>query len=397
MIREIDISKLIVGHYVLDIAKQKGKYYLTGAGHVRNNNVIQRLHRKSIRTLLIDSSKTIKKSNDEIIKAEVITSEDRSDFSERPIILSVTKAKKLFLEAKSIQKVIFDDVKLDRELNLTPVIHVTNQVIEEIFKNPEALAYVINIRQKDDYLLEHSISVSILMTMFASYLNLDKKIIQSLAVGAFLHDVGKVMIPDKILNKPGKLNQRELERMKTHVNHAIDIITCTPDITDISLEVVTLRNERLDGSGYPFQIKGKDISQYGRMIAICDIFDALTTNRCYKNAYSHISAFRILRKIAQKNQLDLSLVDHFIKCMGVYPVSTLVELKSNKLAIVERKNADYPISPNVITFYNLKGKHYEMPNKIDLSKDDDFIVKAVKAKDFNLDMNKIIEFLLMEG
>jgi HD-GYP domain-containing protein (c-di-GMP phosphodiesterase class II) len=395
MIREIDISKLIVGHYILDIAKQKGEYYLTGAGHVRNNNVIQRLHRKSIKTLLIDTSKTLRKSNDENVDA--VTAESIIGSNERPIILSVRKAKKVFGEAKKILTKIFEDVLHERELNLTPVIHVTNKVIGEIFKNPNALAYVINIRQKNEYNLEHSISVSILMTIFASYLKIDKKIIQPLSVGAFLHDVGKVMVPEKILNKPGKLTEGEFEIMKSHVNHAIDILTPTPDLSDISLEVVTLRNERLDGSGYPFQIQDKEISQYGRMIAICDIFDALTTNRCYKNAYSHISAFRILRKLAQKNQLDLTLVDHFIKCMGIYPVSTLVKLNSNKLAIVERKNEVNPTSPKVISFYNLKGNHYEMPKKIDLSNDDDFIVKAVKAKDFDLDMNKIIEFLLMEG
>jgi hypothetical protein len=133
------------------------------------------------------------------------------------------------------------------------------------------------------------------------------------------------------------------------------------------------------------------------MIAICDIFDALTANRCYKDGYSHVKSFSILRRLAKQDHLDTSLVDQFIKCMGVYPVGSLVELNSNKIAIVERKNQGNPTKPKVRSFYDAETNHYEMAKNIDLSDDDDFIIKGVRADDFDLDMNKIVEFLLMEG
>jgi HD-GYP domain-containing protein (c-di-GMP phosphodiesterase class II) len=396
MIVEIKILALLKGHFVVDIAKQQGTYNLTTSGHIKNTKVIDNLRSKGVESLLIDTSKTLTfDAGDNIIGNNKTSTGSVSKRS--PIILEITKAKKLFNESKEIQRQVFADAQHGRELNLTPVIEITNQTIDTVFKNPDALACVINIRKKDEYLLEHSVSVSVLMTIFARFLKIDKKIIQLLSVGAFLHDVGKINIPDSILNKPGKLTDAEFTVMKSHVNHSIKIIESTPGISELSLEVAALHHEKLDGTGYPFNIPKEKISSYGRMIAICDIFDALTANRCYKDGYSHLKSFSILRSLAQKKHLDQRLVDLFIKCMGVYPVGSLVELSSNKLAIVESKNDGDPTNPKVRSFYNALDGRYVMAENIDLSSDEDFIIKGVRADDFDLDMNKIIEFLLMEG
>lgn len=396
MIVEIKISELLKGHFVVDIAQQQGTYNLSSPGHIKNSNVIDNLQNKGVESLLIDDSKTLTFDSDGNIIA-TDNPKNKSSKSTSPVLLEITKAKELFNESKNIQRQIFADAQQGRELNLTPVIEITNQTIDTVFKNADALACVINIRKKDEYLLEHSVSVSVLMTIFARFLKIDKKIIQQLSVGAFLHDVGKINIPDKILNKPGKLTDTEFTVMKSHVNHSIKIIESTPGISRLSLEVTALHHEKLDGKGYPFNVPKEKITKYGRMIAICDIFDALTANRCYKDGYSHLKSFSILRSLAQKNHLDERLVDLFIKCMGVYPVGSLVELSSNKLAIVESRNDGDPTNPKVRSFYNAVDGQYVMAEDIDLSSDKDFIVKGVRADDFDLDMNKIIEFLLMEG
>jgi HD-GYP domain-containing protein (c-di-GMP phosphodiesterase class II) len=397
MIVEIKISELLKGHFVVDIAKQQGTFNLTSPGHIKNTSVIDNLRSKGVESLLIDDSKTLTfDTADNIIANEKVNTTLVAN-NTSPVFLEITKAKKLFNESKNIQRQIFADAQQGRELNLTPVIEITNQTIDTVFKNADALACVINIRKKDEYLLEHSVSVSVLMTIFSRFLKIDKAIIQQLSVGAFLHDVGKINIPDKILNKPGKLTDDEFTVMKSHVNHSIKIIESTPGISELSLEVAALHHEKLDGKGYPFNIPKEKITKYGRMIAICDIFDALTANRCYKDGYSHLKSFSILRSLAQKNHLDSRLVDLFIKCMGVYPVGSLVELSSNKLAIVESRNDGDPTNPKVRSFYNALDGRYVMAEDIDLSSDEDFIVKGVRADDFDLDMNKIIEFLLMEG
>ena len=161
--------------------------------------------------------------------------------------------------------------------------------------------------------------------------------------------------------------------------------------------MAALHHEKLDGNGYPNKVEGNNITTYGRMVAICDIFDALTSHRCYKEGFSHMKAFSILQNLADSNHLDKRLVSLFINCMGVFPVGSLVQLSSNKLAVVERRNSKDPTKPKVRAFYSAKHHHYVETKDIDLSKANDSIIKGVRADDFDLDMNKIIDFLLNEG
>lgn len=220
MKQEIAISQLQVGHFVVDIVKQKGNYALTNSGHIKNSSVIQNLIGKGVESLTIDTSKTLNMKSAQI--------DIDGDFS--PIIpptsaiLELKKAKKIFTESKQIQQKVFDDAFAGKALDIEPIHNVTDKTIDAIFKNPDALTCVINIRKKDEYLLEHSVSVSVLMTIFARFLKIEKSIIQQLSIGAFLHDVGKIMIPEEVLNKPGKLTDAEFSLMKTHASHSIDII-----------------------------------------------------------------------------------------------------------------------------------------------------------------------------
>ena len=271
MLTEKQLTELTVGHYVVKIAQQQGSFSLSAPGHIKNNAVINHLKSKKVLSVFIDESKTL----------------EASQTAKQPPVSGITtetlkQAKQIFDESKSIQKELFSAALSGATLNLSPVIDITNKSIDAIFNSPDSLACMLNIRHKDEYLLEHSVSVSIYITLFSRYLKLDRDIIEQLSVGAFLHDVGKIMIPEEILNKPGKLTDDEFTIMKTHANHSIDIIKKTPGISKLSLDVAALHHEKINGQGYPFQVKGDKIHKYGRMIAICDIFDALTANRVYK-------------------------------------------------------------------------------------------------------------------
>jgi HD-GYP domain-containing protein (c-di-GMP phosphodiesterase class II) len=383
MFEEKEITELIPGHYVIEIAKQTGSFSLSSPGHIKNEGVILHLKSKGVISVLIDPKKTLKKNEEN--KARKLLVEE------------VKEAKEIFNESKKIQRKVFDDALSGTELDLAPVVEITNKSVDAIFNNPDSLACIVNIREKDEYLLEHSVSVAVYMAIFARYLKIKKPIVQQLSIGAFLHDVGKIMVPDEILNKPGKLTDDEFTIMKTHANHSIDIITKTPGISKLSLEVAALHHEKINGEGYPNQVKGDAVTKFGRMISICDIFDALTADRCYKEGFSHVKAFVILRELAQQNHLDVKLVDAFIKCAGVFPVGSLVKLKSNKVAIVEERNPQDPTKPKVKSFYSAKTNNYINTQQIDLQNSKDEIVKGVRAKDFDLDMNKIVEMLLMQG
>ena len=389
MLIEKKISELTVGHYVVKIISQADNFSLTAAGHIKSKAVIKHLKRKNVYCVLIDDSKTIITSSK---KPEPILAKSS------PINLKELKqAQEIFNQSKLIQQKLFNDALSGSSLDLSSVVEVTNKSIDAIFNSPDSLACMLNIREKDEYLLEHSVAVSVYITLFARYLGLARDIIEQLSVGAFLHDIGKIKIPNEILNKPGKLTDDEFTIIKTHANHSIDIIKETPGVSALSLEVAALHHEKLDGKGYPFQVSGEDISQYGRMIAICDIFDALTATRVYKEGFAHGKAFAILRELAKQGQLDSDLVDHFIKCIGVFPVGSLVQLSSNKLALVKCRNDKDPTNPQVHSFYSVKLNHFLNKQEIDLSACEDFIVKGVRAEEFDLDMQQIIEMLLMEG
>lgn len=391
MIIEKSINEIVIGDFIVDIVNQQGSYSLTSSGYIKSEKAILVLKKKGVLSVLIDTTKSLDFNDDE-------EAEHKPSVKKKlPQIIEVTKAKKIFQEAKQIQQNIFDDIVQGRKLNLTPIIEVTNNTINAIFKNPDSLTCIINIRKKDEYLLEHSISVSILLAIFARYLSIERQIIEQLAIGAFLHDIGKIKIPKSILNKRKALSESEMALIKKHVSFSITLMEQITNISDLSVEVAALHHEKINGTGYPYGLSHDRISQYGRMIAICDIFDALTANRPHKAGIAPTNAFVILRKLAEKGELDRQLVDTFIKCLGVYPVGSIVELNNNKLAIVEQKNTQSPVKPKVRAFYNIPDKRYVMAEDIDLTNSDCKIIKSVRADDYQLDMNKIVEFLLMEG
>lgn len=394
MLVEHDIADICVGMYIVEITVSKQKYRLAKPAMLENELVIDALKRKSVEKLIVDISKSRVKSK----YSETVTLVPSKKVYEHVFNQEADKARSVFNEAKRIQYKLFHNAQKGIPLELAPVQKIATESTEIIFNNPNALACVLNIRNKDEYLLEHSVAVSILMTMFAMYLKIDKDIINQLAIGAFLHDVGKIMVPDSILHKSDKLTDDEFYLMKSHASHSINIMRNTSGISAISLEVVSQHHEKLNGKGYPLGLKAEKISQYGRMISICDIFDALTSTRCYKAGRPQVKAFGILRALAANGELDNTLVDNFIRCMGVYPVGSLVLLASNRLAVVESHNPKDPIRPNVRPFYHVSPKHFESSEGIDLSVESpEKIIKGVHADDFDLDMKQVIDFLAQEG
>ena len=404
MIVEKEISQLAVGSYVIDIVKQNGNYHIKQPGWVRDYHAIEFLIHQGVSRVLVDTSKQLPTLEevaepDEVQKQEPTSKpKPKKTFKKDKFADQFFHAQELFSEAKQVQAKVLDDIRQGRPINAESVVALTDQSIETVFDNPDALACVINIRNKDEYLLEHSISVSILMAIFGRFLRFEKSLVKELAIGAFLHDVGKIKIPDRVLNKPAKLTPEEFELMKNHVIYSSEIVNSTQGISPLSRQVVAHHHEKLNGQGYPKGLNAEQLDTYSRMITICDIFDALTANRVYKDGIAQIRSFAILRELAQSGELDLQLVDSFIKCLGVYPVGSLVRLNSNKLAMVEKVNQDNPIKPLVRAFFSLKQNVFVEAKDIDLALDESHqIEQGVRADEFDLDMNKITEFLMIQG
>lgn len=394
MLKVIPISDLKPGMYVESVVKQQGHMKVKSQGWVKTQATLNKLINSGILEIEIDPDKTLSESEQK--KATQPPCEDTIERfdptrSTHSFSSEINKAKTLYSEAKSLQEKAFTDIKAGKKIDVEPFKEVAHGFIDSVFRNQDALACITRIREKDAYLLEHSVNVSVLMTIFAKHLGLDKSIIHELACGALLHDIGKIKVPDQILNKPGKLTPEEFNEVQKHAKYSHEILT-EAGLSQTAIEIAGYHHERLDGKGYPFALSGDELSQFVRMISIVDVYDALTAKRVYKEGMNPINAFKILRNDSP-DCFDLELVNKFIKCIGVHPVGTLVKLKSQKLGVVAKSNFEQPLKPVVKTFYSAKHHHYTEVKDIDLgsTKVDDELESAIKPEDFNIDLIRFFQ------
>ena len=358
--------------------------------------MIDLLKKQGVKVLAIDTDKAFEpvgasdgKILSESDRPEKVTAKKKPKTVKVSLESELTKATKLHAQGKEIQKLLLDNVKKETPFDASIPKEFSNKLVASVDRNPDALLCLTKIREKDDYLLEHSLNVAILLANFATFLGLPEEKVQELSYTGFLHDLGKINIPDEILHKPGRLTDPEMEIMKSHVKHGVDYLLNT-DVAKPLIQAISEHHERLDGLGYPAGKKGDEISTEGRMLAIADMYDALTADRVYKAGMSSQKAFSILMNEAP-TRLDVVLVQQFIKCLGVYPVGSLVLLSNERLAMVLKQN-NSPFSPIVKVFYSVKGNHYLTPKDIDLSGDKALkIDKAVIASDYGIDVNAFFE------
>lgn len=389
----IPIKQLVPGMFVQRVTKQTGKIKIKNQGWVKAQTGIDKLIKAGILEVEIDPDKTL--SNEPPIKPveSIIPPEVKFDpwQSSHSVNAEMKKAVNLYSEAKSLQLKAFDDIRSGNQIDVAPFKELASSFIDSVFRNQDALACITRMREKDAYLLEHSINVSILMSIFAKHLGIEKSIIEELATGALLHDIGKIQIPDKVLNKPGKLTDEEYKIIQNHARFSKEILEQS-GLSGIAVEIAGFHHERLDGTGYPFGKQASEISQYVRMASIVDVYDALTAERVYKAGMTPIKAFKIL-KDGCPDSFDGELLTKFIQCIGIHPVGTLVKLSSQKVGVVTQSNPQSPLKPHVKTFYHAKHARYTEVQDVDLahSRNQDALEAAVKPNDFNIDLIKFFK------
>jgi putative nucleotidyltransferase with HDIG domain len=277
------------------------------------------------------------------------------------------KAKKIHAEANKIIHNIMRDVRMGEQVQLERVEPVVEKLTDSILRNGSALLSLCQVKNKDDYTFLHSVSVCALHVSFCRAVGMDAATIHLAGIGGLLHDIGKVKVPLEILNKPGRLEEDEFKAMKSHVVESKKILDQTAGITETSIQVAHEHHERHDGSGYPQGLKGEAISQMGRMAAICDVYDAITSDRVY---HKGMAPHEALRKIFEwsKYHFDPVLVQQFLRTIGIYPVGTLVMLESGRIGVVLEQSTGNLLHPTIRVFYDGKRQQYLPPQEVDLSR-----------------------------
>jgi HD-GYP domain-containing protein (c-di-GMP phosphodiesterase class II) len=289
--------------------------------------------------------------------------------SEQQVSLAeeMSRAKNAFTEATKIIRNVMDDVRLGRQIELGASKAIVEKITSSVVRNSNAMQSMRRMKSLDDYTFLHSVSVCTILTTFARSAGMDLATIHDIALGALLHDVGKMRINLALLNKPSKLSEEEFRHVKSHVVLGSDLLRQMSGVPKMAFEPLELHHERFDGSGYPNGLKGMEISQVGRMSAIVDVYDAITSDRCYHNPLSPADAIRKLFEWS-KFHFDPDLVQLFVKSIGIYPVGTLVRLESGRLGIVIEQRESNLLTPVVRVVFDAKRDYYITPEDIDLSK-----------------------------
>lgn len=377
MIKRIRSDQLQPGMFVHDLnCGWMDHPFVFNSFRVENQEMIDQVIASGVRELYIDSEKgddvADAPTHDEI-HAEIhqqITSLAESHAVKQPVHTSfkeeMSQARAVYSEAHNVVHNLMSDIRLGKQIKLEKMSPVVEHITDSIVRNQDAFISLSRIKQKDEYTFQHSVSVCALMVAFSREMGYEQDVIHEAGLGGLLHDVGKMKVPDEILNKPGQLTDAEFAIMKSHADLGRRLLRQTPGIPETVVVIAGQHHERYDGTGYPDKIKHDEISQLGQMAAIVDVYDALTSDRIYHKGMEPTVALKKLFEWS-KFHFNAELVRRFINLIGIYPVGSLVRLENGMLGIVAKAGRESLLRPIVRAVYTVKHDHFVAPHDIDLS------------------------------
>jgi putative nucleotidyltransferase with HDIG domain len=373
-IKKIAVSELRPGMYVhhLDCGWWEHPF-MRGRFPVRDETVVAEIIDSGVREVFID----VEHGDDVATEApteQLSTAAPEPEVEPAPAFAPRTTVAEEFREARRVHakanlviRGMLRDVRLGKQVSIEQVEGVVEGIASSILRNPGPLLTLCRIKKKDEYTFMHSVSVGTLMIAFCRALKFDEAKIREAGVGGLLHDVGKMTIPDDVLNKPGKLTDSEFAVMRNHVVAGREILQGTPGISATALSIAAEHHERYDGTGYPQQLMGEEITPVGQMAAIVDVYDALTSHRVYRKG---LPPADVLKRMLQwsRTHFNPDLVQLLIRSIGIYAVGTLVMLESGRLAVVIEQGEGNLLQPKVRVVYDTRRASFVPPYDVDLGR-----------------------------
>lgn len=278
------------------------------------------------------------------------------------------QAKKVISASKKAVVSMFNEARMGKAVNAKAAKQVVDDIAASVARNEGALVSLLRLKNKDDYTYMHSVAVCAMMIALAKELALTEDETKVAGMAGLLHDLGKAAIPNDVLNKPGALTDDEFTLVKLHPERGHALLL-TAEITDeVVLDVCIHHHEKVNGTGYPHKLKGDEISLFAKMGAVCDVYDAITSNRPYKDGWEPGVS---LQRMAQwAGHFDDDVFKAFVKSMGIYPIGSMVKLKSGRLAVVTDQSPKSLLTPIVKVFFSTKSKSRIPIDMLDLSRPD---------------------------
>ncbi|MCS0590730.1 HD-GYP domain-containing protein [Massilia norwichensis] len=376
MLKKIDSSQLRVGMAIHDLDCGWMEHpFVRNRFVITSEDEIRKVRNAGIRGVTIDCGKGLDVDDAPTVEeAAAVVEAEVAAIAAKPVApLRTTLAEEfdravaIRRQAAGLVKTVMQDARLGKAVELDKVSPVVENITASILRNASALLGLSYIKNKDDYTFLHSVSVCTLLVAFCRSRKMDDETIYQAGIGGLLHDTGKALVPDHILNKPGRLTDEEFEIVRRHPRDGYDILCRSPEIGAIPLDITLHHHERRDGTGYPDRQGADQISELAQMAAIVDVYDAITADRCY---HKGMPAAEALRKMYEwsKFHFNPTLTQEFMRCVGIYPVGTLVLLESGRLGVVVEPHETSLLTPKVNVFFSTKSQIYIKPETVDLSR-----------------------------
>ena len=285
----------------------------------------------------------------------------------RTLAEEMPRAKEVWNATQSYVDSVLEAIERGETLPVAEARPLVQQCIRSISANPNAMFWMSRIKDEDAYTAEHCLRVGIYAITFGRYLGLPEKDLETVGLCGLLHDIGKMRVDPAVLNKPGALTAEEMKHMQRHPELGYELLHSEHTVEPIVLDVALHHHERINGRGYPHRLEGEQISSYSRLVAIVDVFDAMTSDRCYRAGMSTADALRILYQ-GRGEQYDAQMIESFIRMIGLYPSGTLVELSSGEVALVIGTHPEQKLRPRVEILLD-SNKQPCAPRIVDLSRD----------------------------
>jgi len=380
MLRKIPIHQLRVGMFVHEVCGSwlehpfwRSSFKLSDARQLKQLAVVKEVVIDTSKGLDVDAPDTLMDDIEVQVASEASASQaiDLSDEEARlatscSFQQELARASRVVEQSRSAMKSMFNDVRMGKAVDTEHCLPLVEDITQSVTRNPGAIVSLARLKTSDDYTYMHSVAVCALMVSLAHQLHLNAEDTREAGLAGLVHDLGKAVMPLEVLNKPGKLTPAEFAIMKGHPEAGHRMLLEGRGVGPVSLDVCLHHHEKINGSGYPHGLQGDDISLFAKMGAVCDVYDAITSNRPYKAGWDPADSIQKMAQWAKEGHFDERIFQAFVKSIGIYPTGSLVKLKSGRLGVVVEQGANSLLSPVVRVFFSTKANEPIPPALLDL-------------------------------
>ena len=373
MFKVISTKQVCLGMFIQEL---KGAWidhpFWNKAFKLEDPEDLKKLQMSTIKEVVIDTSKGLdvaKLKVQEVVVSAVATSPEIKPIS-KPTRTSTAeeqkRAKKVINASKNAVASMFHEVRMGKAVNAEAALQLVDDIAASVARNEGALISLVRLKNKDDYTYMHSVAVCALMIALANELGLSEAVTKQAGMAGLLHDIGKAGIPLDVLNKPGALTDEEFTTVKLHPERGHAMLLQSNITDEVVLDVVLHHHEKVNGMGYPHKLKADQISLFSKMGSVCDVYDAVTSNRPYKDGWE--PGISLHRMAQWADHFDDTVFKAFVKSVGIYPIGSMVRLKSGRLAVVIDQSPKSLLTPVLKVFFSTKSKSRIPIEVLDLSK-----------------------------